>query len=109
MGGWGACGSPTVIIRVSTIKACNSRKVRVLALDFLGDLRRTHRCGELRAENAGQQVVLMGWVNRRRDLGNVIFIDVRDRTGLTQLVFDKSDNVELHAKAGNLRNEFVVA
>jgi aspartyl-tRNA synthetase len=80
-----------------------------LPLDFLGDLRRTHRCGELRAENAGQQVVLMGWVNRRRDLGNVIFIDVRDRTGLTQLVFDKSDNAELHAKASGLRNEFVIA
>ena len=63
----------------------------------------------LRAENAGQQVVLMGWVNRRRDLGNVIFIDVRDRTGLTQLVFDKSDNAELHAKASGLRNEFVIA
>jgi aspartyl-tRNA synthetase len=80
-----------------------------LPLDFLGDLRRTHKCGELRAENAGQQVVLMGWVNRRRDLGNVIFIDVRDRTGLTQLVFDKSDNAELHAKASGLRNEFVIA
>lgn len=80
-----------------------------MALDFLGDLRRTQRCGELRAENAGQQVVLMGWVNRRRDLGNVIFIDVRDRTGLTQLVFDKSDNAELHAKASGLRNEFVIA
>jgi aspartyl-tRNA synthetase len=80
-----------------------------LPLDFLGDLCRTHKCGELRAENAGQQVVLMGWVNRRRDLGNVIFIDVRDRTGLTQFVFDKSDNTELHAKASNLRNEFVIA
>ena len=80
-----------------------------MPLDFLGDLRRTHRCGELRAENAGQQVVLMGWVNRRRDLGNVIFIDVRDRTGLTQFVFDKSDNAELHAKASGLRNEFVIA
>ena len=51
----------------------------------------------------------MGWVNRRRDLGNVIFIDVRDRTGMTQLVFDKSDNPELHAKASNLRTEFVIA
>ena len=66
-------------------------------------------CGELRAENAGQQVVLMGWVNRRRDLGNVIFVDVRDRTGLTQLVFDKSDNAALHAKASELRSEFVIA
>ncbi|HEU5415324.1 MAG TPA: aspartate--tRNA ligase, partial [Candidatus Angelobacter sp.] len=80
-----------------------------MSLDFLGDLRRTHRCGELRAENAGQQIVLMGWVNRRRDLGNVIFIDVRDRTGLTQLVFDRSDNTALHDKASQLRNEFVIA
>ena len=66
-------------------------------------------CGELRAENAGQQVILMGWVNRRRDLGNVIFVDVRDRTGLTQLVFDKSDSPGLHAKASELRSEFVIA
>ncbi|HET9839068.1 MAG TPA: aspartate--tRNA ligase [Candidatus Angelobacter sp.] len=66
-------------------------------------------CGELRAENAGQQVILMGWVNRRRDLGNVVFVDVRDRTGLTQLVFDKSDNAALHAKASELRSEFVIA
>jgi aspartyl-tRNA synthetase len=80
-----------------------------LSLDFLGDLRRTQMCGELRAENAGQQVVLMGWVNRRRDLGNVIFIDVRDRSGLTQLVFDRSDNAALHQKASELRNEFVIA
>ncbi|HYX53268.1 MAG TPA: aspartate--tRNA ligase [Candidatus Limnocylindrales bacterium] len=80
-----------------------------MALDFLGELRRTHQCGELRAENAGEQVVLMGWVNRRRDLGNVIFIDVRDRTGLTQFVFDKSDNAALHEKASQLRSEYVVA
>ena len=80
-----------------------------MSLDFLGELRRTHMCGELRAENAGQQVVLMGWVNRRRDLGNVIFIDVRDRTGLTQLVFDRSDNAQLHDKASDLRNEYVIA
>ena len=66
-------------------------------------------CGALRAEHAGQEVILMGWVNRRRDLGNVIFIDVRDRTGLTQLVFDKSDNTALHAKASDLRSEYVIA
>ncbi len=51
----------------------------------------------------------MGWVNRRRDMGNLVFIDVRDRTGLTQLVFDKSDNAALHEKAGGLRSEFVIA
>src|SRR5260370_16446443 len=51
----------------------------------------------------------MGWVNRRRDMGNLVFIDVRDRTGLTQLVFDKSDNAALHEKASSLRSEFVIA
>ena len=58
-------------------------------LDFLGNLERTHICGELRAANAGQQVVLMGWVNRRRDHGNLIFLDVRDRSGIAQVVLDK--------------------
>ncbi|HEX8815802.1 MAG TPA: aspartate--tRNA ligase, partial [Terriglobales bacterium] len=78
-------------------------------LDFLGDLRRTHRCGALRASDAGQKAVLMGWVNRRRDLGNLLFIDVRDRTGITQIVFDKERNPALHEKAGQLRNEYVIA
>ena len=55
-------------------------------LDFLGDLKRTHMCGALRASDAGSKVVLMGWVNRRRDLGNIIFLDLRDRTGITQAV-----------------------
>jgi aspartyl-tRNA synthetase len=80
-----------------------------LRLDFLGDLRRTHMCGELRVQHDGQSVVLMGWVNRRRDMGNLIFVDLRDRTGITQLVFDKSDNARVHEKAGNLRSEYVVA
>jgi aspartyl-tRNA synthetase len=81
----------------------------LLQLDFLGDLRRTHMCGELRAHNAGEQVVLMGWINRRRDLGNVIFIDLRDRTGISQLVFDKGESAAVHEKASSLRSEFVVA
>ena len=51
----------------------------------------------------------MGWVNRRRDLGNLIFIDVRDRSGVTQVVFNKERNPELHAKAESLRNEYVIA
>jgi len=80
-----------------------------LPLDFLGELRRTHMCGELRAQHTGAQVVLLGWVNRRRDLGNVIFIDIRDRSGITQLVFDKGDNPAAHEKASNLRSEFVIA
>jgi len=66
-------------------------------------------CGALRASDAGQKAVLMGWVNRRRDFGNLLFIDVRDRTGITQIVFDKETNPGLHAKAGELRNEYVIA
>ncbi len=66
-------------------------------------------CGELRASETGAQVVLLGWVNRRRDLGNIIFIDIRDRSGITQLVFDKGENAAVHEKAGNLRSEFVIA
>ncbi len=80
-----------------------------MALDFLGDLRRTHMCGELRNEHTGSQVILLGWVNRRRDLGNVIFIDIRDRSGMTQLVFDKGVNPAGHEKASALRNEYVIA
>jgi aspartyl-tRNA synthetase len=77
-------------------------------LDYLGDLKRTHRNGELRAADAGKNVVLMGWVNRRRDLGNLIFIDLRDRTGISQIVIDPS-NPAMHAKASDLRNEYVIA
>jgi aspartyl-tRNA synthetase len=91
-------------------------------LDFLGDWKRTHYCGELRAEQAGQRVTLMGWVHRRRDLGQLIFIDLRDRTGIVQVVFnpseDKKDRLEggvtqsareAHAKAEQLRSEYVAA
>src|SRR6267154_3111604 len=78
-------------------------------LDFLGSLQRTHRCGQLRAEQDGQPVVLMGWVNRRRDHGNLIFLDVRDRSGITQVVLDKEVSSEAHAKAEAARSEYVVA
>ncbi|HEY6376976.1 MAG TPA: aspartate--tRNA ligase [Edaphobacter sp.] len=80
-----------------------------MTLDFLGNLQRTHKCGELRAQQAGQDVVLMGWVNRRRDHGNLIFLDVRDRTGITQVVLDKEVSAEAHAKAEAARSEYVVA
>ena len=80
-----------------------------MTLDFLGNLQRTHRCGELRVEQDGQDVVLMGWVNRRRDHGNLIFLDVRDRTGITQVVLDKEIGGEAHAKAEAARSEYVVA
>jgi aspartyl-tRNA synthetase len=66
-------------------------------------------CGALRPADAGKKAVLMGWVNRRRDLGNLIFIDLRDRTGVTQVVFNKELNTAAHAKAESLRNEYVIA
>jgi aspartyl-tRNA synthetase len=78
-------------------------------LDFLGDLKRTHMCGALRLSDAGKKVVLMGWVNRRRDLGQIIFVDLRDRTGVTQVVFNHELNASVHQKAEALRNEFVIA
>jgi aspartyl-tRNA synthetase len=78
-------------------------------LDFLGNLERTHYCGELRAAHAGQIVVLMGWVNRRRDHGNLIFLDLRDRTGISQIVLDKELIPDGHAKGEQVRPEYVVA
>src|SRR5581483_6365596 len=78
-------------------------------LDFLGGLRRTHSCGELRAADAGKSALLMGWVHRRRDLGGVVFIHLRDRDGITQLVFDESKNAEAHKRAQELSSEFVIA
>jgi aspartyl-tRNA synthetase len=78
-------------------------------LDFLGDLKRTHMCGELRASDAGSKVVLMGWVNKRRDLGNLIFLDVRDRSGITQIVITADAGAEVHDRATAVRSEFVVA
>ncbi|MBZ5607841.1 MAG: aspartate--tRNA ligase [Acidobacteriia bacterium] len=78
-------------------------------LDFLGELRRTHTCGELRASNTGQRALLMGWVHRRRDLGGVIFIHLRDRDGVTQAVFHADTGEALHKKAEMLGSEYVVA
>ncbi len=78
-------------------------------LDFLGTLTRTHNCGELRASDAGKSVVLLGWVNRRRDHGNLIFLDLRDRFGITQIVLDKDLSATAHAKADQSRPEYVVA
>jgi aspartyl-tRNA synthetase len=78
-------------------------------LDFLGDLQRTHMCGALRASDAGKKAVLMGWVNRRRDHGNLLFIDLRDRSGVTQVVINAERDASIHEKAGALRNEYVIA
>jgi aspartyl-tRNA synthetase len=80
-----------------------------LTLDLLGDLRRTNSCGDLRLQDVGRDVLLMGWVHRRRDLGGVLFIHLRDRYGITQLVFDASQNPQAHDRAEQLSTEFVVA
>ncbi|HYE72886.1 MAG TPA: aspartate--tRNA ligase [Blastocatellia bacterium] len=78
-------------------------------LDHLGQLKRTHNCGELRASDAGKTVTLMGWVNRRRDLGSLIFIHLRDREGITQVVFNTEIAPDAHDRAEQLRSEYVVA
>lgn len=78
-------------------------------MEFLTDLRRSHRCGDLRAAHEGETVVLMGWVHTRRDHGQAVFIDLRDRTGLVQVRFDPSADAETHALGQKLRNEYVVA
>ncbi|OPY58541.1 MAG: Aspartate--tRNA ligase [Pelotomaculum sp. PtaU1.Bin035] len=78
-------------------------------IDFMSGLKRSHYCGALRNGQAGQQVVLMGWVQRRRDHGGLIFIDLRDRSGLVQVVFSPEQNEEAFHKAEEVRNEYVLA
>src|SRR5688500_1731882 len=78
-------------------------------LDTLGNLERTHTCGALRESNVGEHVVLMGWVAKKRDFGVFTFIDLRDRDGVTQIVVSAETAPDAHAKAKNLRGEFVIA
>ena len=78
-------------------------------LDPLGNLKRTNYAGGLRASDADKDVILTGWVHRRRDLGQLIFIDLRDREGIAQIVFNKEQNPEAHAKAEGVRPEYVIA
>ena len=77
-------------------------------LDPLGSMRRTHYCGMLRPEHVGEEVTLCGWVHRRRDHGGVVFVDLRDRSGLAQVVFKPDAAPAAHDKAGRLRPEFVM-
>ena len=81
----------------------------MIMLEALGNLERTHTCGELREAAVGEQVVLMGWVAKKRDFGVFTFIDLRDREGITQIVVSEETAKEAHAKAKNVRGEFVVA
>jgi aspartyl-tRNA synthetase len=78
-------------------------------LDNLGNLERTHSCGALRASDIGKEVTLMGWVAKRRDFGVLTFIDLRDRDGITQVVFNAEDAADAHARAKDLRGEYVIA
>jgi aspartyl-tRNA synthetase len=77
--------------------------------EILGDWKRSHYCGDLSKQDIGREVCLMGWVHRRRDHGGLIFIDLRDRTGIAQLALDPDRDPQSHAKAEAVRNEFVVA
>jgi aspartyl-tRNA synthetase len=76
---------------------------------FLHEIRRTHHCNVLTAKDANKTVCLMGWVHRRRDHGGLIFIDLRDREGLTQVVLDPSTDETAHAVADKIRSEYVIA
>jgi len=78
-------------------------------MESMEGLKRSHSCNDLAARNIGENVTLMGWVLRRRDHGGVIFIDLRDRWGITQVVFNPEVHAEVHAKAHQLRNEWVIA
>ena len=72
-------------------------------------LKRTHYCGDLRETNIDEEVVLMGWVQKKRNLGGLVFVDLRDRSGLCQIIFDTDVNAEAFAKAEKLGSEFVIA
>jgi len=76
--------------------------------EILGEMRKTHHCGELCSDDIGKEVVLMGWVQRRRDHGGVIFVDLRDREGITQVVFNPATDEKVHEKAHDIRNEYVL-
>lgn len=78
-------------------------------MDTLESLRRTHYCGDLRIENVGDEVTLMGWVQKSRDLGPLIFLDLRDKKGISQVVFKKEASEDLYNKAKSIKSEFVIA
>ena len=72
-------------------------------------LKRTHRCGELSEKNIGETVTAMGWVQKNRNKGGIVFVDLRDRSGILQIVFEGEENAVVIEKAAKLRSEFVIA
>jgi aspartyl-tRNA synthetase len=84
------------------------RERSIFVVDFLGNLKRTDYCGYLGRNDIDREVILLGWVQRRRDLGGLIFVELRDREGTVQVVFNSEVNSEAHEKAQSLRSEFVV-
>ena len=87
----------------------NGKETEKMAESMQG-LKRSHRCTEVSSANIGEVVTVMGWVQKRRNLGSLIFVDLRDRSGLLQIVFDENDvKAEGFAKAGTLRSEYVIA
>ena len=76
--------------------------------EFLGDSRRSHYCGTINESITGKEVAVAGWCSKQRDLGQLIFIDLRDRTGIVQLAFDDKTNRDLFEKAAGVRSEFVL-
>lgn len=78
-------------------------------IEELGSWKRTNSCGELRKNDIKKEVILMGWVQSRRDHGGLIFIDLRDRSGITQIVFDPKESAQAHQKAHHIKNEYVIA
>src|SRR5581483_5753830 len=95
-------GRPACVLRLGRVGECRA------ASSHGGEMRRTHLCGELRASNAGTRVVLQGWVHRQRDHGGLIFIDLRDRSGWTQVVFNPEVAPGAHETASGVRPEYVL-
>lgn len=83
----------------------NSKEI----IEKLNSWKKSHSCGELQKKDIGKNITLMGWVQSRRDHGGLIFIDLRDRKGITQIVFDPEESTEVHQKAHNIKNEYVIA
>jgi len=79
-----------------------------MMIDFLGDLKRTSYCGDLDKKDVNREVILLGWVQRRRDLGGLIFVELRDRQGIVQVVFNPEINPQAHEKAQSIRSEYVL-